>query len=73
MVWEIRTNPDKGKEGGLKIQDFDGRTKWMAPNRTLIVARTRSVAQTRSVVRTPGLLLSLLSQCPVSYILAELP
>ncbi len=27
VVWEIRTNPDKGREGGSKIQDFAGRPK----------------------------------------------
>ena len=27
VVLEIRTNPDKGREGGLKIRDFAGRPK----------------------------------------------
>ena len=32
MVLEIRTHPDKGRGGGLKIRDFGGRPLLTAPN-----------------------------------------
>ena len=32
MVLEIRTHPDKGRGGGLKIRDFGGRPLQTAPN-----------------------------------------